>query len=337
MPEQVSNQTPIVISPLSFDKIPLIPSNPNLFFSKHDPEDPRLGDLFKHLALAANKLQASDMALMGYPDDDGIRLNGGRPGASEAPRLIRQFLYKMTPPTKNINSFFDIGDLEVKSELALRHAYAHEVVYQLQLKKIRTICFGGGHDYGFSDAGGFVKAALENDPNERPVVINFDAHLDVRPTTMGLNSGTPFYRLLSEYSAKIDFAEIGIQPQCNSVYHREWAVKQGATLFDFKDIHAGKIQNLFDHPFFKKIKKTTPVFVSFDIDCLSSSEAGGCSQSWATGLTVQECLDFLGHLYQVSDVRGLGIYEVSPPLDHDFKTSKAAALLAYHYLYQGFV
>lgn len=108
-------------------------------------------------------------------------------------------------------------------------------------------------------------------------------------------------------------------------------------MFDFKDIHAGKIQNLLTHPFFKKIKPSTPVFVSYDIDCLSSSEAGGCSQSWATGLTVQESLDFLTQIYKISDVRGLGIYEVSPPLDHDFKTSKTAALLAYHFLYQGFV
>lgn len=327
MPEQKSTS--------AYDKIVLLPANPQLFFSKHDPEDPRLGDVFKHLSLSSADLRHDDTILIGYPDDDGIRLNGGRPGASEAPRFIRQFLYKMTPPNKNKSRFFDIGDLEVRSELAQRHSDAQEMIYQLQLKKIRTISLGGGHDYGFSDAGGFIRAALEKAPHERPVVINFDAHLDVRTTNHGFNSGTPFYRLLSDYGDQIDFAEIGIQPQCNSIYHREWAVNNGATIFDFKDIHAGKIQNLFNHSFFRKIKKTTPVFVSFDIDCLTSSEAGGCSQSWATGLTVQECLEFLSPLYAMADVRGLGIYEVSPPLDHDFKTSKTAALLAYHFLYQG--
>ncbi|MBC7419731.1 MAG: formimidoylglutamase [Bdellovibrio sp.] len=323
----------------ALENITLIPSNPNLFFSKNDAEDPRLGDIFKHLPLTEQTTQQAlkpdDTVVVGYPDDDGIRLNGGRPGAAEAPRLIRQFLYKMTPPTKNKNNFYDLGDLEVKTDLPQRHEQAQNLIHQLQLKKTRTVSLGGGHDYGFSDASGFVKAALELAPHEKPMVINFDAHLDVRPTKQGFNSGTSFYRLLSEYSNRIDFAEIGLQPQCNSVYHREWAEKMGATLFDFKDIHAGKIQNLFSHPFFKKLTKTTPVFVSFDIDCLSSSEAGGCSQSWATGLTVQECLDFLTELYKLSNVRGLGVYEVSPPLDHDFKTSKTAALLTYHFLFQG--
>ncbi len=324
------------LSPLApLEKIPLIPISPNLFFSKNDPEDPRLGDLFKHLNLAQASLQPDDLVIVGYPDDDGIRLNGGRPGAAEAPKLIRQFLYKMTLANRSKNRFFDIGDLELKTDLGERHRLAQAVQYQLQQKNVRTVSLGGGHDYGYSDASGFVKAALERQPNEKPVVINFDAHLDVRPTHNGFNSGTPFYRLLSEYGSKIEFAEIGLQPQCNSLFHREWAIKNGAELFDFKDIHAGKIQGLLSKPFFQKIKKTTPVYISFDIDCLSSSEAGGCSQSWATGLTVQECLDFLTPLYQNSNTRGFGLYEVSPPLDQDFKTSKTAALLIYHFLYQG--
>ncbi|MBC7740604.1 MAG: formimidoylglutamase [Bdellovibrionaceae bacterium] len=313
----------------------LLPTSPQLFFSKHDPEDPRLGDLFKPQALTDGSLLADQVALFGYPDDEGIKLNGGRPGAAEAPRLIRQFLYKMTPSHKKDLALLDLGDLSTKVDLAERHEQAQTIMEYLQTKKVRTISLGGGHDYGYSDSSGFVKAALKNYPNERPVVINFDAHLDVRPTEKGFNSGTPFYRLLSEFHKDITFAEVGLQPQCNSLFHREWAQKKGATLFDLKDVSGGKIQTLFQHPFFKNISKTTPVFISFDIDCLTSSEAGGCSQSWATGITTQEALDFLDTLYQISNVRGIGIYEVSPPLDHDFKTSKTAALLAYHFLFPG--
>lgn len=312
----------------------LVPAAPHLFFSKHDLEDQRLGDHFKASLLQNELLNTNDIAIVGYPDDEGIKLNGGRPGAFEGPKFIRQFLYKMAWPLRQQTDrkFLDLGDLTILGELSERHQRADDIVSELQKRRTQTITFGGGHDYGFSDASAFVKNNLG--ANEKPLVINFDAHLDVRPTHNGFNSGTPFYRLLSEYSEQIDFVEIGLQPQCNSLSHRDWALQKKAQLLDLKDLPDGKLMSLFERPIFKRLTTKTPVFVSFDIDCLTSSEAGGCSQSWVTGLRTQDCLDFLSQLYRISDTRGLGIYEVSPILDQDFRTSKTAALLAYYFIFQ---
>lgn len=320
----------------------LIPTAPHLFFSKNDPSDPRLGELFKQVSLFKDVYQPNDFAMIGYPDDEGIKMNGGRPGALEAPKLIRQFLYKMTPPATyheklkpHQQPFHDVGDLEISGPLANRHQMAEDCIEYLQKQNVRTLSLGGGHDYGYADTSAFIKSLSLNSLPTKPLIINFDAHLDVRPVNNGFNSGTPFYRLLSEYSEQINFVEIGLQPQCNSLFHRHWALEKKAHLFDLKDVTGDSLQKVFDHPVFKNLTHQSPVFVSFDIDCLSSSEGGGCSQSWATGLKVENCLNFLNQLYQKSDVRGLGIYEVSPPLDHDFKTSKTAALLAYSFLFQG--
>lgn len=312
----------------------LIPTSPQLFFTKNDPDDPRLGDLCKPTCIEKNALAADTVMILGYSDDEGIRLNGGRVGAAEAPKLIRQFLYKMTPSAlsfKKLN-LFDLGDLKQKQDLSERHQDALEITTFLHSKRQKVISFGGGHDYGYSDAAGFVKSYLNSE--EKPVVINFDAHLDVRPTNHGFNSGTPFYRLLSEFQNQFEFIEIGLQPQCNSRTHWEWAKQHGAHLFDLKTTMHNGLLSLLDQPVFKKIKKTTPVFISFDIDAITASEAGGCSQAWVTGLKTAECLDFLSSLYQKSDARGLGIYEVSPPLDHDFQTSKTAALITHHFLFE---
>ena len=71
-----------------------LPTPSELFFSKNDLKDPRLGELFKNYETEPQNL---DYMIFGYPDDEGIRLNGGRPGSALAPNLIRQFLYKMTP------------------------------------------------------------------------------------------------------------------------------------------------------------------------------------------------------------------------------------------------
>ena len=319
----------------------LIASPPQLFFSKNDPDDLRLGDLIKPADIESLPDHNPTVVILGYPDDDGIRLSGGRPGAIEAPKTIRQFLYKMTPKmTQKITvpllpknfSVFDLGDLRHQDELPRRHENALAITTYLQAKNIKTITLGGGHDYGYSDAAGFVKNYLTS--GEKPVVINFDAHLDVRPVHHGFNSGTPFYRLLSEFHQQIDFIEIGLQPQCNSSVHWRWAKDHGAHLFDLQTIEQKGLQSLLDEAIFQKIKKTTPVFISFDIDALVASEAGGCSQAWMTGLKIAECLKFLSSLYQKSNTRGLGIYEVSPPLDRDFQTSKTAALLIHHFLFE---
>ena len=49
----------------------LDPPDSNLFFSREDANDPRLGDLVK-------KSGEEGVAILGYPDDEGIKLNGGR-------------------------------------------------------------------------------------------------------------------------------------------------------------------------------------------------------------------------------------------------------------------
>ncbi|MBY0555013.1 formimidoylglutamase [bacterium] len=308
-----------------------IPTSSNLFFSKNDPDDIRLGDIVKP-ADFSTQIPDNSFCISGYPDDEGINLNGGRIGAATAPHHIREFLYKMTPVFAQ-NSFFDIGDLKPEGELGQRHQTAQSSIQNLHKNKIRTITLGGGHDYGYPDASGFLKAYTGG--KHTPIVLNFDAHLDVRPTTKGFNSGTPFYRLLSEFEGQFEFAEIGIQPQCNSIKHRDWALHKKAHIFNLKDIqqNAG-LNGLFAHPLFSKITKNTPVFISFDIDCLTSTEAPGCSQSWVTGLKTEDYLKFFLKLAKLADVRGLGIYEVSPRLDIDNRTAKTAALIAYYYLFQ---
>ncbi len=84
---------------------------------------------------------------------------------------------------------------------------------------------------------------------------------------------------------------------------------------------------------FMQDKKSKKVFLSVDIDAFTSNEAPGCSQSWTTGLVTKDFLAALAWLIQEYDVRGLGLYEVSPPLDQDNRTSKLAALIAHGFIF----
>lgn len=309
------------------------PTPSSLFFSKNDPQDQRLGDIVKSKSI--DQLVVNNaFAILGYPDHEGIKLNGGRIGAGEAPQKIREFLYKMTPPVlAELPAIADLGDLKLDQPLELRHEQAKDVVSQLHVKQQRVISFGGGHDYAYADGAAFIQQY--NTSKKKPVILNFDAHLDVRPIANGFNSGTPFYRLLTEFKDAFSFAEIGIQPQCNSPIHRQWAVDNGAFIFDLSEIQKGQgLASLWSHDLFRNLTTETPVFISFDIDGITSSEGGGCSQAWTTGLGTQDYLNFFNQLKTQADIRALGIYEVSPPLDIDNRTSKIAALLAYNFIMQ---
>jgi len=307
------------------------PTDPQAFFSRQDPDDPRLGEMVRPIQSASEASGPRAFVVGGYPDDEGIRLNGGRPGAAQAPAVIRRAFYKMTPALQEARDFslYDFGDLSTTVSLGERHAAGAEACHQVLNQGARWIGLGGGHDYGFAEADGFLRACK----GARPLVINFDAHFDVRPVTKGLSSGTPFFRMLSS-GVDLDFAELGIQSQCNSKTHLKWLEDRGARVLTMEDVEASgesfetcAVRLLGDW-----ILRPRPCFISVDIDAFSSAVAPGCSQSWATGFMPQEFFPLFDLLLRRLDVRALGIYETSPPLDVDDRTSKLAALIMHRYV-----
>lgn len=309
------------------------PVEPSLFFSKGDPQDPRMGNYAK----AAKDFAEADLCLWGYPDDEGIALNGGRIGAKDAPDTIRKYLYKMTPhllkqlATTGELRIADLGNLTTTMTLEERHQLGREQAEQVTDKNIPWVSLGGGHDYGYADGAGFLRSALKS--GKKPIVVNLDAHLDVRPTDQGLNSGTPFYRLLQEFPGAFSFYEIGLQPQCNSQSHWDWAQTQGAHLISAHEARDRGLLSIAHEICHKHAQQ--PLWISLDIDAIRSSEAPGCSQSWATGLSASEIFPFLSELYVGMDWKSFSIYEVSPSLDLDNHTSKLAALFIHHFIFLG--
>lgn len=271
------------------------------------------------------------ISIFGYPDDEGILKNGGKVGAALGPDAIRTAFYKMTP-SKSMNSLKikDFGDLSFKgSDLERRHAFAStQVEKELNAGKV-CIGLGGGHDYGYVDGAAFLK------DSNKPLIINFDAHFDLRNLDKGISSGTPFFRLVEEFGESFDLFEVGIQSHCNSSSLFDYAdsKKQIKTLH-YDDLYP---QHKFDFIYFKKqIDENTiqkqDCYISVDIDGFSSALAPGCSQSWPTGFDINSFFQMFDYLVSRFNVKILGIYEVSPPLDHTELTSRLAALILYNFL-----
>ena len=298
------------------------PVSKDLFFKK--PSDRRLGD--KVLPIENLENLEKGIVIFGYPDDEGIGINKGRLGASQAPSEIRRIFYRMTH-SSHIAPLYDRGDLEIENSLEIRHKLALSEVQKALDKNHRVMALGGGHDYGYVDGAGFLNH--HKDKSLKPLIINVDAHLDVRPLDQGISSGTPFYRLVNEFE-DFDLIELGIQKFCNSEQHIQWCEEKNIFISYLND------EDFLEERFFKKYKnlltQKRPTYLSLDIDAFSSSFAPGASQSWPSGLTPREFFPFYRKLLKHLDIQVLGIYEVSPPLDEDHKTCKLASELMYEFL-----
>lgn len=303
------------------------PPDSNLFFSRKDPRDPRLGEIVKRSP------DGPGVAVLGYPDDEGVRLNGGRVGAKDGPDAIRNWLYRMTPhPRQKLKSLFDMGNLKAESDLEQRHKGAASAVEDLIGKNHSVLALGGGNDYAFADGLGFLNSLKKG---ERGVVLNIDAHLDVRELDRGLTSGTPFYRLL-ESKHEFDFFEIGIQGQCNSKAHWDYVEKKGGKIISMDEILGAGISltEVVSNAMGDLLLKRRPAFIAIDMDSFAYPFAEGTSASWPLGILPHDFHSLLLMLLRRWDVRVLGLYEVSPSLENGAGTSKLAAQWAHMFLHE---
>ncbi len=304
------------------------PPDPSLLFSRHDPSDPRLGDR------VAKSAQDADVAIVGYPDDEGIHINGGRLGAKAGPDAIRNWLYRMTPhPKMAARCFCDLGNLKAQGDLNQRHTEAASTVEDVLLKKQRVLALGGGNDYAYADGLGFLRAC--GDPKIKPVIVNVDAHLDVRDPAKGLSSGTPFFRLL-ELNQEFDFVELGIQTLCNSRAHWQYVEAKGGHIIAMDEIlqSGTSLVECVTSRLGDLLLKARPAFLAIDIDAFAYPFAEGSSAPWPLGLLPHDFYPLLALLLKRWDVRVMGIYEVSPSLSQGHASAKLAAQWAHMFLHE---
>lgn len=307
----------------------------NYFYSRQNPKDIRLGDWATNSNIFSfkKKFTSQDcVAIIGYSDDQGIKINHGRPGAKNAPNHIRKYLYRLTPNQNMLKqhlSIFDFGNMIPDFDITKTQVECIKTLKKLP-KNLKRISLGGGHDYAYVDGTDFLLTEAKNlKKSPKPLIINLDAHLDVRKPEPSPHSGSAFYQLVTENAGKFDLIECGIQDHCNSPTHLDWAQRHGVHVFNRVDLHKS---DFLSH--LKKIvgKQKRKVFFSFDIDVLAASIAPGCSQSWESGLNMKEAMEIFQYFLTQHEVQVLGIYEVSPELDEQDRTSKLAALFIYEYL-----
>ena len=286
------------------------------------PDDPRVGQL---LGTWLDDAREPRCVLVGFPTDVGVRRNGGRTGAAEGPRAIREFFYRLTADDRGrVASLLartqDLGDVTTTEALDDDQRVLGDIIAPYVLRGTFVIVLGGGHETAYGHYLGHARSVS-------PVrILNWDAHTDVRPrVAAGGHSGSPFRQAIEQAGlAPTRYSVAGLQPHAVAAAHEKWIVAHEGRCVWRHELSIGAIQALYE--------SEKPTMVSFDLDAVDQAFAPGVSAPSTGGLSVAEWLTAAEAAGRSPAVRSCDIVELSPPLDRDGQTARLAALTVLHVL-----
>jgi formiminoglutamase len=296
----------------------------SLFTPRNDPNDPRMGEWIVRRPEHFAKCQ---VVILGCPQDEGVVRNKGRAGAKLAPSEIRRAFYRLPKPAA-LDSIrvFDLGDLILPSTLEDIHALQFELVRRLLKEGKVVISLGGGNDIAYPD----VKAAAKQ--FGRVSAFNVDAHLDLREDRQP-NSGTPYRQLIEEKLLLPElFHEVGIQPLANSSRYLDYARERRISVHPLQEVQERGVDEVLRGPL--SASQVKAIFWGFDLDSVRASDAPGVSAPSPIGLSAEQICRIATLAGRDARTRVIEVSEVNPTYDVDGRTSRLAALLLMHALFE---
>lgn len=283
-----------------------------LFFRKNDKNDVRLGEI---VSQNITDYEQSAIVIIGCPQDEGVRRNGGRVGASLAPDKIREQFYKLTDFGIDLK-IFDLGNTKTDGSLEEIHDRQIAIVKQLLKDEKIIISLGGGNDVSYPDC----RALSETIGAEKVLAVNIDAHFDVRADSPR-NSGTPYRQLLEENLVEPqNFFEIGWQQQVNSKTYFDYLQKLGVNLASLEEYEQNQEKQLKRTEQYSKY-----IFWGVDVDAVRMSDAPGVSAPNPLGFSAEKFCSLAAYAGTNPNTKIIEFTEVNPRFDIDNRTSKLVA------------
>ena len=286
-------------------------------------------NIFSYMGLPLSRnYDDADVFVIGIPYDLATT---GRAGTRSGPAAIRQVSANLRWEEKrwpwNFCAFerirvVDYGDLELVTgnQQSLLDEVQNHVGALLKAGK-KVLSFGGDH---------FVALPLlraHAAQHGKLAMIHFDAHTDTYSAEGAeFDHGCMFYHAPKEELIDPDKSvQVGIRTEY-TVEDHPYEVISAA---EANDIHVDQI--------IEKIKARvgdtkTPVYITFDIDCLDPAFAPGTGTPVIGGLSSDKALKIIRGL-QGLNIVGMDVVEVSPPYDHAEITALAGATLGLEMLY----
>lgn len=266
------------------------------------------------------------VTLIGFPSDVGVRRNGGRAGAAEGPPALRRALAGV--PLLGELALWDAGDVAVsgddlesaQSALACRVA---EVLDQGSL----PLVLGGGHEVAWGTFQGIMLARSEL---RRLLIVNFDAHFDLRQAPKA-NSGTPFRQIADWCAAQgrpFDYHVLGISPLGNTraLFDRAHALGVRYVMDETLQTEAGA--RSAGEQLTHAMAACDAVYLTVCLDVLPGGQAPGVSAPAALGVPLATVLRLMQPLLASGKLVAADIAELNPGFDRDGLTARVAARIA---------
>lgn len=244
-------------------------------------------------------IERSRIALIGVPWDENSSFMRG---PAEAPSLIRAALFSEASDLRSeggidlrgVGGFFDLGDLPQRSGIEMIRDI-ESAIEKLLERNLRPISLGGDHAITYP----IVKAVSRKYANL--TILHFDAHPDLYEIFQSnrYSHACPFARIMEDGLAK-RLVQVGIRTL--NRHQREQADRFGVEIIEMKDWKDGRVFE-FD----------SPVYISFDLDCLDPAFAPGVSHHEPGGLSTRQAIDTI--LTLKANVIGADVVEFNPKRD----------------------
>lgn len=270
-----------------------------------------------------------DIALVGVPFDLGVT---NRSGARLGPREIRNqsrtvgaynHHAKMTPCSSH--RIADVGDVSFRTVYDLKEALEdiREFYRDLSARGIIPITAGGDHSITFPILKSLVKS-------EKAGLVHFDSHCDTAPPIhgSGLQHGSPMRNAVE--SGLVDperTVQVGIRGSSEVLWR--FSYESGMRVIHIEEFYELGWKNVVKE--IRELMGDSPVYVSFDIDCLDTAFAPGTGTPVAGGMSTFEALQTLRGLSGLNVIGG-DVVEVCPPYDPIGITALAGATVMFEIL-----
>jgi len=253
--------------------------------------------------------QGKSVCFVGYDTDDGVIRNQGRKGTDKGSDAIRKAMSSF--PVIDGIKIYDLGNLKNKTLEEAQVEYG-EKIFDVIGKNSFPIGLGGGHDIAYGSYYGVRKAY----PDCSIGIINFDAHLDMRPYDNGPTSGTSFKQILDK-DKNVRYSIVGFKKQGNTKRLIDTAKSHNVLVLD------EELDETIINEELKKFLVTVDiVYITFCMDVFDGADAPGVSAPTIMGLNPKKGKRILRELIKSGKVVCVDFAEVNPDYDMDNKTSK---------------
>ncbi|WP_439183053.1 formimidoylglutamase [Carboxylicivirga taeanensis] len=268
-----------------------------------------------------------NICFLGFCCDEGVKRNLGRPGASKGPASIRKEMANWPANHQPHVQLFDAGDITCRDNNLEEAQKALAIAVRTILDHgYFPILLGGGHEIALGHFNGILQAK-----EMAPAIINFDAHLDLRPVRDKGSSGTMFnqiYQLCLAHNKPYNYLCIGPQTYANTPSLFNMADAIGAEYILAKEVKPSTIQQVENQIQNYLIDKSM-VYLTLCTDVLSAAHAPGVSAVQPFGLEPDLVLQLIKSIITTGKVCSIDFAEVSPRFDADNRTAKLIAVYIY--------